>query len=1035
MLKAIVEFSLRLRGVVLALGLLAIAYGLYETYHAKLDVFPEFAPPQVVVQTEAPGLSAEQVEQLVTQRIEIALNGAAGLESIRSNSIQGLSVITLVFSDATDIYKARQIVGERLLEVASQMPQGIGVPTMTPLTSATSMIISIGLTSKTLAPLDLRTFADWTLRPRLLSVPGVAKVSVYGVGERELQIQVDPARLVAYGIGITDVLTAVRAATGVRGAGFVETKNQRIVLQTEGQALTPDALGNGVLAYSEGASVRLRDVARVQWAPAPQIGGALVMGKPGIVLLVSSQYGANTLQVTAGVDRALDDLKPAFEAQRVTLHPDLFRAATFIETAVHDVRSSLLLGGLLVAVVLVLFLYNVRTAFISLTAIPLSLLIAIIVLQRLGMALNTLTLGGLAIAIGEVVDDAIIDVENVFRRLGENRALGNPRRAFLVILDASLEVRSAVVYATFIVALVFLPVLTMSGVQGRIFAPLGFAYIFATLASLAVALTITPALCLFLLPNAQAAEETAFVRRVKAQHMNLLERISAHTVLVIGGAVALCVIAIAALPFFGGSFLPKFQERSFVVHMVGIPGTSLAESTRMGGEVTKALLKNPFVARVSQHIGRAELGDDTFGPHYSEFDVRLKELDGKDVGDIQDKLRKTLGGLPGFAFSMNSFLTERIDETLSGTTADVAIKIFGDDLTVLDRQAGKVADLLSHIKGAADVRIESPAGMPEMIIRLLPSRLLQFGYRPLEVLDAIQTTYQGSAVAQLYEGNRFFGVSVILAPDHRRDPESVNELMIRNSGGALMPLDELASVHLAPGRYSILHDSAHRVQLVTCNVEDRDLTSFVRQAQREVRSQVPRSTGVYIEFAGAAQARAQSAHEIFFNSLIAAVIIGCLLYAAFGNVTNLLLVLANVPFALVGGVIAAWLTGGQLSLGSMVGFVTLFGITMRNSIMMISHFDHLVSAEGMTWGHDAAMRGASERLLPILMTALVTALGLLPLAIGSGAPGREIEGPMAIIILGGLFTSTALNLLVLPTLALRFGRFGKFDPNADMVGE
>jgi len=1023
MLKAIIEFSLRFRGVVIALASVAVLYGLYATEHARLGVFPEFAPPQVAIQTEAAGFSPEQVETLVTQRVENALVGTVGLRSIRSQSIQGLSVVTVVFQGGTDIYRARQMVGERLLEIMSQMPQGVAAPTMAPLTSATAVIMDIGLTSPTRSLMALRTFADWTLQPRLLAVPGVAHISIYGGEERELQVQVNPARLLGYHLGISDVLAAAGASTGVRGAGFIETVNQRIVIHSEGQSITPDQLGDAIIAHRDGASVRLSDVARVRWAPAPPIGGGLIMGQPGVIVQVSIQYGANALEVTQGVDRALSDLAPVFKSEGIAVYPDLFRAASFVETTIRNVRFSLLLGGLLVAIVLALFLYDLRTAFISLTAIPLSLLIAIIVLERIGVTLNTLTLGGLAIAIGEVVDDAIIDVENVFRRLNENRALAIPRSAFDVILDASLEVRSAVVYATFVVALVFLPVLTMSGVQGRIFAPLGWAYILAIMASLGVALTVTPALCLAMLPNAKAPPETAFLRRLKAAHRRMLERASVNPDLVIGGAIILCLLALGALPFFGGSFLPELQERSFVLHMVAVPGTSLEESMRTGKQVTHALMRNPHIESVAQRVGRAELGEDTLGPHESEFDVRLKALAGEDVDDIQDDLRKTLAKFPGYDFSMNSFLTERIQETLSGEQADVVVKIFGSDLDILDREASQVATVLSHLRGTTGVQIQSAGGMPQMVVRLEPDKLVQFGFRPLDVLDAVRTAYQGSNVAQVYEGNRFFDVSVILDPADRRRPESVRDLMLRNAEGQLMPLSELASVTLAPGRYSILHDGARRVQVVTCNVQGADVTSFVARAEREIRRQVPLAGDSYLEFRGAAEARAQSEHEILVNSLIAAAVIVSLLYIAFGNVRNLTLVLANVPFAFVGGVFAALVTGGSLSLGSMVGFVTLFGITMRNSIMMISHFEHLVSIEGLPWGPATALRGASERLVPILMTAIVTALGLLPLAIGSGAPGREIEGPMAIIILGGLFTSTALNLLVLPTLALRYGSF------------
>ncbi len=1025
MLRAIVEFSLRLRGIVIAIACLAVLYGLYATEHARLGVFPEFAPPRVTIQTEAPGLSPEQVETLVTQRIENALIGTAGLETIRSSSIQGLSVVAVTFADGTEIYQARQMVGERLLEIASQMPQGVAAPIMAPLTSATSVIMAIGLTAEARSSMDIRTFADWTLRPRLLAVPGVAKVSIYGGEERELQIQIDPVRLLAHGVSIDDVLSAARSSTGVRGAGFVETRNQRVVIQTEGQSITPDQLGEAVLINQDRTSVRLKDVAHVIWAPAPAIGAALIQGKPGVIVQVSTQFGANAIQVTDGVDHALKDLRPVLASEGITLHPGLFRAASFVQTAISNVRSSLLLGGILVAIVLVLFVYNLRTAFISLTAIPLSLLIAIVILERMGATLNTMTLGGLTIAIGEVVDDAIIDVENVFRRLSENRALPSPRRAFDVVLEASLEVRSAVVYATFVVALVFLPILTMSGVQGRIFEPLGMAYIFAIMASLAVALTLTPALCLLMLPGAEARTETAFVRRLKERHQKLLEGASANPDLVIGGAAALCLLAIGALPFFGGSFLPQLWEKTFIVHMATLPGTSLEESLRAGAEVTRALLQNPHVGSVAQRIGRAELGDDTLGPHESEFDVALKPQDDGDVERIQGELRKTLAQFPGYDFSMNSFLTERINETLSGEQADVVIKLFGNDLDVLDGEAQKITRVLSRIRGAADVRVQSPGGLPQMNVQLIPSKLVQFGFRPVDVLDAIRTAYQGSAVAQIYDGGRLFDVSVILQSEDRRRPEEIRNLLLRNAAGEMMPLGELATVGIAPGRGTIFHDDARRGQVVTCNVQKRDITSFVAEAERKVRSQISATRGVYLEFSGAAQARAQSRREILLNSLIAAVIIVCLLYIAFGNVRNLLLVLVNVPFALVGGVLAALLTGGELSLGSMVGFVTLFGITMRNSIMMISHFEHLVSVEGVTWGHDATIRGASERLLPILMTAAVTALGLLPLAIRSGTAGREIEGPMAIIILGGLFTSTALNLLVLPTLALRYGRFGE----------
>jgi CzcA family heavy metal efflux pump len=1024
MLKRIVELSLRFRGIVIALACVVAGYGLYVAATAKRDVFPEFAPPQVVIQTEAPGLSPEEVEALVTRPIENAVNGAGNLASIRSESVQGLSVVTAMFREGANIMQARQTVGERLVAIAAQMPLGVRPPTMVPLTSAASMVLIVGLTSETRSLMDLRTFADWTLRPRLLGVPGVAKAAVFGGEVRQIQIQVRPERLIGYGLSIDDVLAAARRATGVRGAGFVETEAQRIVLRTEGQLLTPDRLGDVVLAHRGGSVVRLRDAANVVEAPEPKVGDAAINGRPGVLLVVSSQFGENTEEVTEAAERALDELRPAFRAERITLHPALFRPASFVETAIENVNFSLLLGGVLVAVVLFLFLFNLRTAFISLTAIPLSLLAAVIVLDRLGVTLNTLTLGGLAIAIGEVVDDAIIDVENIFRRLRENRTSPTPLPVFEVVLDASLEVRSAVVYATWVVALVFLPVLTMSGLQGRLFAPLGIAYILAVLASLVVAVTVTPALSSALLSRGlRSAGEPRAMVALKAGYRRLLETVTARPRLVIGGALGLCGGALATLPFFGGAFLPELREGHFIVHMSAVPGTSLQESLRLGQRVTHELLRNPRIRSVAQQIGRAEKSDDTWGTHYTEMHVDLKPLAAEEAESVQSEIRQTLTRFPGVYFSIKTFLTERVEETLSGAGAQVVVNVFGEDLDLLDRKAQEVARVLAKVEGAIDVQVASPPGMPEMVVRLRPERLTQFGFHPLDVLDAVQTGYQGTVVGQTYEGNRVFDVTVILDHALRREPEGIGALTLKNAEGLQVPLRELAEVYPTTGRYTILHDGARRRQVVTCNVRGRDPASFVAEARRKVAAEVQFPAGVYPAFAGVTEARARAQRELLLHSVIAGIAIVLLLALVFRNVRNLLLVLANLPFALVGGVLAVFMTGGWLSVGSLVGFVTLFGITMRNSIMMVSHFEHLVQAEGMRWGLEAALRGASERLVPVLATALVTGLGLLPIALGSGEPGREVEGPMAIVILGGLVTSTVLNVLVLPTLALRYGRF------------
>jgi CzcA family heavy metal efflux pump len=1020
-IRGLIQFSIRFRGVIIALACVLTGYGIYAVVNAKYDVYPEFAPPQVVVQTEAPGLSPEQVEALVTQPIENSLNGTAGLESLRSQSIQGLSVVTAVFVEDTDVYRARQMVSERLTEISGDLPQRVQAPVMAPLTSSASMVLAIGLTSDTKSLMEIRTFADWVLRPRLLGVPGVAKAVIFGGDVRQLQIQVSPEKLAAYDLTLTDVLNAARQSTGVRGAGFVENDAQRITLRTSGQANTAEQLAQTVVSEHNGATVRLGDVARVADGAAPAIGAAAINGKTGVMIMVSSQYGANTIEVTAALDKAIAEMRPAVQAEGITLNDRLFRPANFIQTSVHNINQSLMLGAALVAIVLFIFLYNIRTALISLTAIPLSLLIAVAALGYMGISLNTLTLGGLAIAIGEVVDDAIIDVENIYRRMRENAALGRPKSPFRVVLDASLEVRGAVVYATFIVAMVFIPVRSMSGVQGRLFAPLAVAYILAIMASLVVALTLTPAMSALLLTKTVDHREPRLIRWLKDAYSSLMRELTEHTAGVIVAASLVCVAALCALPFFGGEFLPDLKEGHFIIHFSAVPGTSAHETVRIGDALGAELRQMPFVDNVMQQVGRGEAADDTWGVNYDEMHVELKPLDGEAAEQAESKIRATLNKFPGVYFAVRRFLAERIEETISGVTAEVVVKIQGSDLDVLDQKAREVAAVLRGVKGSESVQQESPPAGPELTIKLRPERLAQFGFRPVEVMEAVGAAYQGTTVAQTYEGNRVFDVAVILEESRRHDPSAVGSLMLTGSTGQRVRLDQLADVYEDSGRALIAHEGTRRLQTVTCDVRGRDLTSFVEEARAAVNSKVKFPQGTYAVFTGATEAREQAQHQIMLYSLVAAAGILLLLAVVFRSFSQMMLVLANLPFALVGGVLAVFATGGLLTVGSMVGFVTLFGITMRNSMMMISHFEHLVTHEGLVWSRDAAIRGASERLIPILMTAIVTALGLLPLALGSGEPGREIEGPMAVVILGGLLTSTALNLLVLPTLALRFG--------------
>lgn len=1032
MLQAIVDFSLRYRRVVLTLAAVLLVYGIWVSAHAPLDVFPDFVPPQVTVQTEAPGLAPEQVETLVTRPIESAINGLGNQESLRSETIQGLSVITLVFKEGTDIQVARQMLAEKLAEIGGALPIGVGAPKLSPLVSSTMDLLKIGLVSDKLSPMELRSFADWTLKPRLLAVPGVAKCSVFGGEVRQLQIQVHPELLVAHGLTLTDVLTAAKASTGVRGGGFVETRNQRIVIQTEGQLPNPEEIGEVVVTTGQnGAPIRLRDVATVKYGAEPKVGDAVIQDRAGVLMTMSSQYGANTMDTTKRLEAALEELKPMIAREGIALYPRLHRPATFIEVSLQHIRSSLLLGAALVAVVLFIFLGHVRTALISLAAIPLSLLAAVIVLTHLGISLNTITLGGLAIAIGEVVDDAIIDVENILRRLRENAALPTPRSAIDVILSASLEVRSAVVYATFIVALVFLPVLTLTGLQGSFFAPLAKAYILAILASLVVALTVTPALTLlFFAKGAKGAEAPKIQSILRRAYERVLLVVSRNPWAVLIGVGIFLVIALTRVASLGGEFLPDFREGHFVLQVEAAPGTSLPETQRIGIQISKALLADPHVATVEEQIGRAELGEDTWGPHQSEFHVDLKPMSGDEEEAMPEEIRKILQSVPGIQFEILTFLGDRIGESISGETAPVVVNIFGENLDQLDATAADVAKVLATVPGAADVTQKAPPGAPRIAIRLKPSAVAAFGLRPVDVLETIETGYEGATVAQIFRDAEVNDVAVILDEKSRGNPESIGALLISTPTGQKVPLSSLADIYRTEGRFSILHEGAQRRQTITCN-PTRDVQSFVADAQRIVGQKVTLPKGVYLEFAGAAQAQQAATRELLLNAAISAVGILLLLSVVLGHWRNLLVLLANLPFALAGGILVVYgakLLGsdeaGSLTMGSLVGFVTLFGVTTRNGIMLLSHCEHLVTHEGRPWNLETATRAASERLVPILMTATVTALGLLPLALHTGEAGCEIEGPMALVILGGLVTSTALNLLVLPTLALRFGKFG-----------
>ena len=1039
MMSALVRFSIRFNGVIIALATLAIIYGIFSLTRSNLDVFPEFAPTQIVIQTESPGLSAELVESLVTQPIESSIAGTVGIESMRSQSIPGLSIVTIIFDEGTDIYRNRQVVAERLATLNTRLPQGI-IPNITPLTSSASTVLGFGMTSETLSLMELRTIADWTVVPHLMAVPGVADVNVFGGEVRQFQIQVDPAKLIQYGISLQQVREAAEKATGVRGTGYIENNNQRIIINTEGQALNPQVLGQTTLLHRGGQTIRLADIGQVVEGAAPSISAAAINGVTGIYLSVQGQLGANTHAVTGAIEKALREIRPALQAEGVELHKGLFRPDNFIDTAIEGVRTDILIGSVLVIAVLFLFLFNVRTAFISATAIPLSLLTAIIVLYEFGMGINIMVLGGLAIALGEVVDDAIIDAENIFRRLRENRLTDQPLPAYRIVYDASMEVRKSVVYATFIVALVFVPLLTLGGVGGKLFAPLGIAYIAAILASLVVALTVTPAMCYLMLGKARLDKgDPPVIRSIKSGYVKLLHRIETHYKVILGVSLLLISLGIGILPLFKSQFIPGLHEGHYIMHMTAVPGTSEQESLRLGKKVYEVLKEIDGVKSVAQWVGRAQNGADTFGTHYSEFEIEIGMLSGDEQRRILEEIREAISGeevdtdgdgvaeagFVGTNFAINTFLTERIEETISGYAASVVVNIYGQDLDALDRDAQAIAGILAGTDGGTDIVVQSPPGTPQLVVRLRPERMAAWGLQPLDVLDTVRSAYESVPVSQVYQGNRVIGISVVMAPEARNSVTEVSKLPIITNEGKILQLSDIADITQENGRSKILHAGAKRIQTVTANVSGRDVERYVAEVKERIAKEVSITPGNYLSFTGQAEEQAQARQDLMIHAMLAIIGIFLMLYIAFGRLRNLMLTFLNLPFALIGGILAVMFTGGWISLGSLVGFVTLFGITLRNSIMLVSHFQHLVDYEGCIWGLETAIRGASERLPSILMTALVTALGLLPLAAGSGQPGREIEGPMATIIVGGLVTSTILNLLILPTVMLHFGRFEK----------
>jgi CzcA family heavy metal efflux pump len=1029
MLRWIIGASLKFRFLVLAIAAALMFFGILRLREMPVDVFPEFAPPRVEIQTEALGLSTTEVEGLVTVPLEEALSGTPGLDIMRSKSVPGLSSILLIFQPGTDLILARQLVQERLALAQPTLPNVSRPPTMLQPLSSTSRVMKIGLSSKQLSIIDLSEVNRFTIRPKLMAVPGVANVAVWGDRKRQFQVHVDPDQLQAYNLSLDDVMGATADALDVgllsfsNGAtigtgGFIDTPNQRLGIRHVLPILSPDDLSRVAIRVRDGVTLRIGDVATVVEGHPPLIGDGIINGGEGLLLIVEKFPWANTLDVSLGVEEALETLKPGLPG--VEIDTTIFRPATFIQTSIDNLSWALLIGSLMLIVVLFVFLYEWRTAVISIVAIPLSLIAAGLVLYWRGASINTMVLAGFVIALGDIVDDAIIDIENVVRRLRQNRKDGIVKPFGATILDASLEVRSAIVYATLIEVLAVMPVFFLDGLSGAFFRPLALAYALALLVSMAVALTVTPAMAFLLLRNAPLDQrESPIIPWLQRRYSRLLAR-TIRTPRIAYGLVGLIVVAgLLIMPFLGQSLLPSFKERDFLMHWVTKPGTSHPEMYRITEESAKELQAIPGVRNFGAHIGRAVAADEVVGMNFTENWISIDPS--VDYDSTLAQVQKTVDGYPGLYRDVQTYLKERIKEVLTGGSDAIIIRIYGPELDVLREKAAEVKQALSEIPGVVDLHQELLTEEAQLQIKVDLAKAQQYGLKPGDVIRAASTFVNSIEVGDIFWNGKVYDVNVRGTDKARHSLTSLRELLINTPNGGHVRLEDLADVRVASTPNAINHQGTERRIDVGLNVRGRDLGSVANDVEQRIQ-QIAFPVGYHPEFLGEYAERQAAQQRLLGFSILAALGIFLLLQASFSSWRLAILAFVTLPSALVGGVIAAYFGGGVISLGSLVGFLTVLGIAARNGIMLISHYQHLEHEEGEPFGPELVLRGARERIAPIVMTTLTTGLTIIPLVIVGDIPGHEIEHPMAIVILGGLITSTLLNLFVVPSLYLRFGK-------------
>ena len=1026
MLNKIIGFSLQNRILVLVASVLLLIGGTYTAMHTEVDVFPDLNAPTVVIMTEANGMAAEEVEQLVTFPVETAVNGATGVRRVRSSSTNGFSVVWVEFDWDTDIYLARQIVSEKLAVVSESLPANVGKPTLGPQSSILGEMLIVGLTADSTAMLDLRTIADWTIRPRLLSTGGVAQVAVLGGDIKEYQVQLDPERMRHYGVTLSEVMNITREMNlNANGGVLYEYGNEYIVrgvLSTDkvDQIAKAVVRSNGV----SGAPILLEDIADVQvGAKLPKLGTASERGKHAVLLTVTKQPATSTLELTDKLEASLQDLQKNLPAD-VKVSTDIFRQSRFIESSIGNIQKSLLEGGIFVVIVLFLFLANIRTTVISLVTLPLSLIASILALHYMGFTINTMSLGGMAIAIGSLVDDAIVDVENVYKRLHENRLkpAGEQLPILEVVFNASKEVRMPILNSTLIIIVSFVPLFFLSGMEGRMLVPLGIAFIVALAASTVVALTVTPVLCSYLLGKEKTKKQnnensdSAVARKMKQWYGSALTFVLGHKKGVLGGTIGLFVVALGCFFTLGRSFLPPFNEGSFTINISSLPGISLEESDKMGHRAEELLLSIPEIQTVARKTGRAELDEHALGVNVSEIEAPF-ELKDRSRSELVAEVREKLGTIVGANVEIGQPISHRIDAMLSGTKANIAIKLFGDDLNRMFTLGNEIKSAIQGIPGIADLNVEQQIERPQLVISPKREMLAKYGISLPEFSEFVNVCLAGEAVSQVYEKGKSFDLTVRVKDNLRDEMEKIRNLMIDTGDGQKIPLNYVAEIRSAMGPNTISRENVKRKIVISANVADRDLRSVVNDIQAQVDAQIKLPEGYHIEYGGQFESEQAASRTLALTSFMSIVVIFLLLYHEFRSVKESAIILINLPLALIGGVFALLITTGEVSIPAIIGFISLFGIATRNGMLLISHYNHLQQEEG--YGvYDSVIRGSLDRLNPILMTALSSALALIPLALSGDLPGNEIQSPMAKVILGGLLTSTFLNGFIIPIVYL-----------------